>query len=96
MNAFDRAECHRLVHDRGLKEWKFRPVQGNQAHPVSQWLTLWDNDDKIVCSIARMANSKNYCAHAQRMQGDNTWVAPTPAEVLAIALDKWLAYQATA
>lgn len=96
MNALDYAECHRLLHDRGLKGWKLLLVKGNPDHPVNRWLTLWNSDGKMVLSIARTPGGKDYCAHAQRMHGVNTWILPHMQEALSIGLDKWLAYTETA
>ena len=92
MNAYDIAECHRLVHDRGLKGWKFLLVRGNPDNAVNSWLTLWNSDEKMVMSIGKMKNGPNYYAHAQRVAPPNTWMMPTRREALALALDKWLEY----
>ena len=91
MNAYDIAECHRLLHDRGLKGWKLLMVRGNL--PTHRWLTLWDHEGKMVASIAQTANGMDYYAHAQRMKGQNTWVLPSRLEAMSVALDHWLAYK---
>ena len=93
MNAYAIAECHRLLYDRGLTGWKCLMVRGNPDHSVSEWLTLWDSDRKMVMSIARMANGKDYYAHAQRMPDMNTWVLPSQLEAMSVGLDHWLAYK---
>ena len=93
MNAYALAECRRLLHDRGLVGWKLLVVRGNPDHPVNRWLTIWDDQGKMVMSIAKMGHGPQYYAHVQRMRGDNTWVADTQTEAMGIALDHWLAYK---
>ena len=92
MNAFAIAECHRVVHDRGLKDWKFLLVRGNPGGPVSEWLTTWDDGGKMVITVAKMPHSDDYWSNSQRIDG-YTHTGRTAAEAFSLALDRWLVYK---